>query len=144
MSNVNLPQKAGFVPTVGEWDALVRIAENLAAQVVQAQASAVETARIVGAERDAARAEVARLTAALAEEGNGAQMADELCEVSEGAYPIDPAVLAIRDALRQPAPAPAQTANRCTCDLSDTPDAPADWHFETCPEYKPAPAPAKE
>ena len=44
MSNVKLPQKAGFAPTAQEWDQLVRIAENLAAQVVQAQA-----------ERDAAK-----------------------------------------------------------------------------------------
>ena len=100
---VKLPQKAGFAPTVAEWDALVRIAENLAAQLAQAQAerdaakewrdtfksdleaeraslkSALISAKSISderynaihkyhdavAERDAARAEVARLRAAL-------------------------------------------------------------------------------
>ena len=58
---VKLPQKAGFVATPDEWDALVRIAENLAAQVVQRDAALRQTE----AERDAARAEVARLRLAL-------------------------------------------------------------------------------
>lgn len=42
MSAVTLPQKAGFVPTVQEWDQLVRIAENLAAQVVQRDAESLK------------------------------------------------------------------------------------------------------
>lgn len=61
MSNVNIPQKAGFVPTPKEWDDLVRIAENLGAQVVQRDAAL----RQAQAERDAARAEVARMRKAL-------------------------------------------------------------------------------
>ena len=76
---VKLPQKAGFVATVQEWDQLVRIAENLAAQLAQAQAErdAAQRDLITLAENwhasekalDAARAEVARLTAALKEYG---------------------------------------------------------------------------
>lgn len=68
---VKLPEKAGFVPTVAEWDQLVRIAENLAAQLAQAQAErdAAQRDLITLAENwhasekalDAARAEVARL-----------------------------------------------------------------------------------
>ena len=83
---VKLPQKAGFAPTVQEWDQLVSIAENLAAQLAQrdaalrqmqaeldaAQSSAGFWGRScakIMAERDAARAEAARLTAALKEYG---------------------------------------------------------------------------
>lgn len=35
-----------------------------------------------------------------------------------------------------------EAAMRCTCDLQDSPTAPADWHGESCPLYvKPEPAP---
>lgn len=67
---VKLPQKAGFVATTAEWDQLVRIAENLAAQVVQVQQDAHRWATLANSaanERDAARAEVVRLTWSLTE-----------------------------------------------------------------------------
>ena len=118
MSNVKLPQKAGFVPTVGEWDALVRIAENLAAQVVQAQQDAHHWATLANSaanERGAARhewgaaadeaaelrLEVARLTAALSEYGwhlDGCPAADCSTTMCECGY----------TALRKPAPATAK------------------------------------
>lgn len=79
---VNIPQKAGFVPTPEEWAQLVRIAENLAAQVVQRDQANMKItfdtqekfnqlsgdlyeahtkAAQIQAERDAARAEVVKL-----------------------------------------------------------------------------------
>lgn len=93
---VNIPQKAGFMPTQKEWDDLVRIAENLGAQVMQRDAAL----RQMQSERDAARAEVARLTAALAEYGwhlDGCPAADCSTTKCECGYA----------ALRQPAPSPA-------------------------------------
>ena len=84
---VKLPEKAGFVPTVAEWDQLVRIAENLAAQLAQAQAerdAAREHAerqqlskdglyrelREMSSQRDAARAEL-RVLRGIAEDTEG-------------------------------------------------------------------------
>lgn len=63
---ITLPQKAGFMPTQKEWDDLVRIAENLGAQVVQRDAAQRE----MQAERDAARAEL-RVLRGIAEDTEG-------------------------------------------------------------------------
>ena len=77
---VKLPGKAGFVPTVQEWDALVRIAENLAAQVVQAQAQAgldAATIEEMKRERDAALRQPAPATACRVCKGSGRKVSQE-------------------------------------------------------------------
>lgn len=111
---VNLPGKAGFAPTVAEWDALVRIAENLAAQVVQAQQDAHHWATLANSaanERDAARAEVARLTERLETAKialRGCRLAEQarvLNELADNVAELDQQECA---ALRQPAPATAE------------------------------------
>ena len=110
---VNLPQPAGFVPTPKEWSDLVRIAENLGAQVVQRDAAL----RQMEAERDAARAEVARLTEYRL---TAAQKIELWVHDADQFSPRTPAedmvvqdgqleaLLKIAAALRQPAPAPAK------------------------------------
>lgn len=99
---VNLPEKAGFMPTPEEWAQLVRIAENLAAQVVQRDAAL----RQMQADRDAARAEVARLTAALEAVTRLLKQYVSDYLVVTGNYVLTPQDMDdLFDALRQPAPA---------------------------------------
>ena len=137
MSAVTLPQKAGFVATTDEWDALVRIAENLAAQVVQRDAALRQTEAERDAarqhsphnyvhkamfdqvveQRDAARAEVARLTDSVNKSARALELwahdADQFSQrTSDGQALISDddlnAVKTIAAALRQPAPAQGQ------------------------------------
>ena len=97
-------------------DDMFKINERLRGELGAAHRDLITTAENWHASEkalDAARAEVARLTAVLTEADRSAQeMADEFYEVSEGAYLIGPVEFdrhrrEIRAALRQPAPAPA-------------------------------------
>ena len=121
-----LEQIGSIKQAAGEAEAAAKTAvaqrEQALAQLAQAQASAVETVRIVGAERDAARAEVARLTAEN-DFLNGGAVADKqgidillaenerltaaLAEADGALSGCNDEILELRAAMRQPAPAPA-------------------------------------
>lgn len=169
---VNIPQKAGFVPTPEEWAQLVRIAENLAAQVVQRDQANMKItfdtqekfnqlsgdlyeahtkAAQIQAERDAARAELV-----LSEEARSAlrlevaRLTAALVSIADILDVDDMPATAkqLRAALRQPAqgqyPLDDEPCDNCVHGKK--------WHWDggkcqnacPCEQYKPAPAQGQE
>ena len=120
-------------------DEICRLRQEVAR--LAAQLTAVTTLRDMW--RDAAEDRTKQLAPLAATRRQLAAAAQGLIEYRDRAGAInfqlekaDDYIRMLRAALRNPPAWPPNT--RCTCDLSDTPDAPADWHFENCPEYKPS------